>query len=342
MWFPRANSSGDLSCEVKKSQEQLAALGTVSTKEAVQNIFNSTHCYDLMQNSTKVVVFETQIPFQLAFYALVEHDIEIAPLWDPEKKAFAALMTMSDFIQALRIYRNRGISVTDLANRTIMDMLHSQIAPLRYQDFETIDAEDSVFQLCRILQTRGRDFIPVIDPDEGNLVAILGYLDLVNLLNTAAQQFPHLFSQTIEETGLGTYRVVTAPQHALLADVLNILEERGISSIPVVDPSEKVLGLYYKADTTFLTRAPDPGAVMSSLASLTVGEAVSLQQQQQQSGESLATSQGMMCTCISRSLISEVLQVMMNARSARVVITDETGKCLAIASIRDIVWYYLS
>ena len=73
MWFPRANSSGDLSCEVKKSQEQLAALGTVSTKEAVQNIFNSTHCYDLMQNSTKVVVFETQIPFQLAFYALVEH-----------------------------------------------------------------------------------------------------------------------------------------------------------------------------------------------------------------------------------------------------------------------------
>ena len=155
-------------------------------------------------------------------------------------------MTMSDFIQALRIYKNGGISVTDLANRTITDMLHSQIAPLRYQDFESIDAEDSVYQLCRILQSRERDFIPVLDPDDGNLVAILGYLDLVNLLNTAASQFPHLFSSTIEELGVGTYRVITAPQSALLADVLNILEDRRISSIPVVDEAEKVVGLYYK------------------------------------------------------------------------------------------------
>ena len=73
MWFPRANSSGDLSAEVKKSQENSGTFGYVSTKEAVQGIFNSTHCYDLMQSSTKVVVFETHIPFQLAFYALVEH-----------------------------------------------------------------------------------------------------------------------------------------------------------------------------------------------------------------------------------------------------------------------------
>ena len=73
MWFPRANSSGDLSAEVKKSQENNGTFGYVSTKEAVQGIFNSTHCYDLMQSSTKVVVFETHIPFQLAFYALVEH-----------------------------------------------------------------------------------------------------------------------------------------------------------------------------------------------------------------------------------------------------------------------------
>lgn len=78
MWFPTANSSGDLSSELKKSQEHLGAVGTVSTKEAVRSIFNSTHCYDLMQTSTKVVVFETQIPFQLAFYALVEHGMNFS------------------------------------------------------------------------------------------------------------------------------------------------------------------------------------------------------------------------------------------------------------------------
>lgn len=74
MWFTRAHSSGDLNVEVQKSQEK-NSYGITNNKEAVQNIFTSTHCYDLMQNSTKVVVFETQIPFQLAFYALVEHGI---------------------------------------------------------------------------------------------------------------------------------------------------------------------------------------------------------------------------------------------------------------------------
>ncbi len=39
----------------------------------VNMIFSTTSCYDLMQQSYKVIVFETAIPFQLAFYALVEH-----------------------------------------------------------------------------------------------------------------------------------------------------------------------------------------------------------------------------------------------------------------------------
>ena len=75
MWFSRARSSGDLSAEVQRSQEG-TTYGFTNPTEAVQNIFTTTHCYDLMQSSTKVVVFEAIIPFQLAFYALVEHGNE--------------------------------------------------------------------------------------------------------------------------------------------------------------------------------------------------------------------------------------------------------------------------
>ena len=76
MWFTRARSSGDLTAEVQRSvagTHDGATYGFTNPKEAVQNIFSSTYCYDLMQSSSKVVVFETIIPFQLAFYALVEH-----------------------------------------------------------------------------------------------------------------------------------------------------------------------------------------------------------------------------------------------------------------------------
>ena len=176
MWkFPRTHSSGDLSLEVQKSQE---THGFRNNKEAVQSMFTTTTCYDLMQRSSKVVVFETTIPFQLAFYALVEHDTDIAPLWDPDRKTFVAMMTMTDFIQALRIYRNRGIPVTDLASVSIADMLvlsHAQwhilninyiliillfrlaspIAPVRHLEFTAIDPEDTAYELCRLLQRNG-------------------------------------------------------------------------------------------------------------------------------------------------------------------------------------------
>ncbi|CAN0510506.1 unnamed protein product, partial [Ectocarpus sp. 12 AP-2014] len=52
----------------------------------------------------KVVVFDSSIPVQLAFYALVEHDMQAAPLWDSRERRFVGLMTVTDFIDILRHY----------------------------------------------------------------------------------------------------------------------------------------------------------------------------------------------------------------------------------------------
>jgi hypothetical protein len=60
-----------------------------------------------MQQSCKVIVFETGIPFQMAFYALAEHNAEIAPVWNPVSKQFVGMMTPTDFLQALWHY-NKG------------------------------------------------------------------------------------------------------------------------------------------------------------------------------------------------------------------------------------------
>ena len=71
----------------------------------------------------------------------------------------------------------------------------------RHADFQAVDAEDSVVQLCLLLLRTGSDYAPVLDPDNGNLVAILGYLDILNLLEKAGNQYPHFFSQTLQELG---------------------------------------------------------------------------------------------------------------------------------------------
>ena len=42
-------------------------------KEAIGTFLESQNCYSVLRASGKVVVFDTRIPIQLAFYALVEH-----------------------------------------------------------------------------------------------------------------------------------------------------------------------------------------------------------------------------------------------------------------------------
>jgi hypothetical protein len=56
------------------------AVSQADAKAAIQSIFSSTKCYDLMAVSSKAVVFEAGIPFQLAFYALIEHGALVVAL----------------------------------------------------------------------------------------------------------------------------------------------------------------------------------------------------------------------------------------------------------------------
>jgi hypothetical protein len=163
------------------------------TFSAVQSIFSGVTCYQLLANSNKAIVFETSIPFQLAFFALVEHDTDVAPLWDPARRQFVGLMTISDYVQALQVCRRQGISMLDLSTRSITglppsplaveatadaptptstcrpcpmcplplapgpsphtlsahaDMLSSPAMTFRHPEYQTLDAEDTIQQLC--------------------------------------------------------------------------------------------------------------------------------------------------------------------------------------------------
>ena len=42
-------------------------------RQAISNFLDGHNCFSVLRASGKVVVFDTRIPIQLAFYALVEH-----------------------------------------------------------------------------------------------------------------------------------------------------------------------------------------------------------------------------------------------------------------------------
>mmetsp|Transcript_12181 Transcript_12181/g.49043 ORF Transcript_12181/g.49043 Transcript_12181/m.49043 type:complete len:400 (-) Transcript_12181:351-1550(-) len=96
-------------------------------REVITAFLKSRTCFDLIRPSGKVVVFETRIPIQLAFYALLEHEMMAAPLWDSQRREFAGLMTITDFVDVLRYYHDThgrsGAAIEVLASRSLAQVL---------------------------------------------------------------------------------------------------------------------------------------------------------------------------------------------------------------------------
>jgi hypothetical protein len=63
--FPRSGSGGGMLHE----REVVRATG----RDAISTFLDSHTCFSVLRASGKCVVFDTRIPIQLAFYALVEH-----------------------------------------------------------------------------------------------------------------------------------------------------------------------------------------------------------------------------------------------------------------------------
>lgn len=291
----------------------------------------------------------------------------MAPLWDPERRQFVGLMTVGDYIHALRVWRSQRLPTAELTNRSINDMIQlsnsmvsqqqSQqqlrhphlpsvqlplIVRFRHADFQAVEAEDSVVQLSVLLLRSGNDYVPVLDPDTGSLVSILGYLDIVHLLDQAAIQYPQFFGQTLQQLRIGAYsNLITAPRHAKVCDILDALDAHGISSLPIVDEAGRVVDTYHRSDVSFVIKAADPDEVIANLGALRVDECIRLREQLLQSGEVMSASQGLVL-CRPEFPLSQIVRAMMTTRSTKAVVVDEAQQCIGIVSIKDIIKHYLS
>lgn len=123
-------------------------------RQAISAFLDSHNCFSVLRASGKVVVFDTRIPIQLAFYALVEHDMQAAPLWDPTQCRFVGLLKVTDFIDILRHFKRTNGDVGSLATRSIANMIQdpsiSEAVNLTF-GFPSADSSTSLKQACKLL-----------------------------------------------------------------------------------------------------------------------------------------------------------------------------------------------
>ena len=317
-------------------------------RNAVQSIFSETTCYDLIQQSAKVIVFEKTIPCHMAFYALIEHDANVAPIWDPARHTFVAMMTVSDYIRALTLCNAQNISMLEFQQKSIAEIMDSSVFQLEHPEFSSLDAEDSIQMMCYYFNRTQYDYVPVVNPDDGSLLSVLGYLDILHLLDEAAKQHPEYFEMTLEgmHVAVESSGVVTAPASTLLVDVLgmgdraNTIEgSRGSkmqTGIPILDVNGRVQGIYHKTDVAFVVKASDPESVLTNMNSLTVEDIFALHKKQENAGERGRIASNL-AICRLDNSIASVLNIMMRARSNMIVVCNEKEQYVGIVTVRAIV-----
>lgn len=280
-------------------------------------------------------------------------------MWDPEKRCVVGLMCVTDYIQALQVLRQHNMPILELASKSINDIVSSAMVALSSNRISymsqtgsgealSIDAEDSVLQLVMLLDRLGTDYIPVVNPDEGNIVSVLGYSDVLNLLHVATKQQPQLFIhnvQTIltEQSRLNNNMLITAPRTAKLTDVIHAMFSRGLIAVPVVDElTNQVLGIYHKSDVTFIVRAADPDAVLTNLANMSVGEVLLANQQQYQQAiaPELITKVYNLVKVRPHDNLASVIESLINGRITIAVCVNEADVCIGMVTIKDILRHF--
>lgn len=331
-------------------------------RDAISNFLESHTCYSVIRSSGKCVVFDTRIPIQLAFYALVEHDMQAAPLWHPASCQFVGLLTVTDFIDVLRWYRRTGADVSTLATRSIADILsdtqilsavllrhipmrgtdqnnHNSIGNTQninhHQVFISADVNTTLKNACKLLHKHSLDFLPIMIPDDMRVLATITYTTILEHLVTHFREQRRLFDDTVYDLGIGTYHenVITCNQNQTLAEVLHTLHIHGLSAVPVLDEENKVKAVYSRSDITFLATATDAKDALSNL-DMTLETLLSQQRKD-------VTTPDVLHTCTIRHTLQSIFEYFAQWKFNRLVVVDEEERVIGIVSARDLVAYFL-
>lgn len=307
-------------------------------RSAISSFLDSHTCFQVLRASGKVVVFDTRIPIQLAFYALVEHDMQAAPLWDPSIRQFVGLLTVTDFIDILRHYRRSSADVSILATRSIAQILADPNLSilLKHRQFLAADSTTTLKHACVMLNENGIDFLPVMLPDDMRVLAAVTYTNVLEHLVTHFREQRRLFDDTILDLGIGTYQnLVTVTPQQTLAETLHLLQINNLSAVPVVDPAQhhRVIDVYSRSDITFLAAATDAEDAVQNL-NRTLGEILAQQRTD-------VTTPDRLHTCSLHHTLQSIFEYFAHLKFNRLIVTDEQGRCVGVVSARDLVAYFV-
>lgn len=203
---------------------------------------NETLCYQLLPQSSKLVILDSSLTVKKALALLIQNKITYAPLL--KNDVYAGMITVTDFISLiLALYHG---------NKDVNPIL-SDIKG----DFKlSVNPMSSILLAAKSLLEYKLHRMPLVDSFDHH-DTIVGVLDHYKILSFIAKTCPLAISLsfTPQSMQIGTFSdLYTITPTTSLLNVLNLFIEHNLSALPIVDEHNKVLDVLEKYDIMNLSR----------------------------------------------------------------------------------------
>ncbi|XP_063529878.1 uncharacterized protein LOC134741052 [Cydia strobilella] len=301
------------------------SLGGRDKTRLLLNFFKYHKCYEILPKSAKVIIFDTQFLVRKTFPTLISHGIRSAPLWDANKKQLVGMITVTDFIRILLHLEKEKLPVDELERHTLHNW-KKILRPTR-KPLCSVGPDQSLHEAINMLNKNRVHRLLLIDPFNGDVLYILSHKRILRFLFVYLNEFPELtfFHKTLTELKIGTFdEIVSVTDNTSIKAAFQLLLDKDISALPVLDDEGKLIDVYAKCEVLNLVSEK-----LYSDLSLTIGE---IRNKKKDWEEKLQK-------CRSSISLYEALEVIVRTESHRLLLVNKDNRLIGIVSLSDILVY---
>lgn len=301
------------------------SLGGRDKTRLLLNFFKYHKCYEILPKSAKVIIFDTQFLVRKTFPTLISHGIRSAPLWDANKKQLVGMITVTDFIRILLHLEKEKLPVDELERHSLHNWKNI-LRPTR-KPLCSVGPDQSLHEAINMLNKNRVHRLLLIDPFNGDVLYILSHKRILRFLFVYLNEFPELtfFHKTLTELKIGTFdEIVSVTDNTSIKAAFQLLLDKDISALPVLDDEGKLIDVYAKCEVLNLVSEK-----LYSDLSLTIGE---VRNKKKDWEEKLQK-------CRSSISLYEALEVIVRTESHRLLLVNKDNRLIGIVSLSDILVY---
>jgi 5'-AMP-activated protein kinase regulatory gamma subunit len=305
-------------------------------KKVVFDCMSSHMVYELIPNSGKVVVFDSELQVKHTFTGLLHNAVNCGPVWDKKKRGYVGMLSVTDFIEILvDTYVNEGhkgkanigdFRITDW--QQIMRKRGTSISRLLCTAPET-SIIDAVRQL---ISYRVHRLAVVTDSLANTVLCILSHHKIISFICEHCKSSFDL-TCTLHQSGIGVFgrQIITATPETLVIDALKLLVVNRISTLPVVDKSGRCIEVYARSDARYLIIEDAYNHLDEH--KLTIADALKSKRQQ--------TGPSELPTCQITDTLWVICQKLIFFQKHQLLCLDNDGRIEGVVSLTDIFCFII-